>query len=104
MAIRERSAGPLYLARVKMAPRRVPVHAVGIHQMHPPWRRGRAVVFPSGRHYGLVLGWWTRTIEKDIEEDFADDRWFDPKWLDTTADDISTWKSGHEETEEQAET
>jgi hypothetical protein len=104
MAIRERSAGPLYLARVKMAPWRVPIHTVGITQMNPPWRRGRAVVFPGGRHYGLVLGWWTRTIEQDIEEDFADDRWFNPKWLDTSIDDIATWRDDASEAEEQAET
>jgi hypothetical protein len=99
MAVHEHSLGPLYFAKVQTSEDNFPVHRVGITEMNPPWRRGKALMFPGWSFVGLVVGFWTRTIDKDVEEDFTDDRWFDPKWLDATVDDISTWRI-HEEAEE----
>lgn len=91
MAIQERSLGPLYFATVHLE-QTAPVHRVGIVQMERPWRRGRAILFPW-RLRALVIGLWFRSIEQDIEDDFDDQQWFDPKWLANTPEDISLWRT-----------
>ena len=101
MAVHEHTLGPFYLAKVPVTETNFPVHQVGITEMNPPWRRGRALLFPWRSFVGIVIGFWTRSIDQDVDEDFEDDRWFDPKWLDASVDDISTWRA-HEETPEEA--
>ena len=95
MAVHERSLRAFYLATVRTEPIKVPVHTVGVIQMHPPWRVGRATVLPIWRHVGLVIGWWKKTMD-DVEEDFSDARWFAPKWLPNTTEEIATWNAGNE--------
>jgi hypothetical protein len=82
MAVNEISVGPLYLAVVPLNRFACPVHKAGVVEIRSPWRRGRAVVFPFLPFRALVVGAWRRTLEEDIAEDFEDDRWFNPKWLD----------------------
>jgi hypothetical protein len=90
MAVNEYSLGALYLAKVRTEPGPVPVHTVGITQMVPPWRVGRATLFPVWPQVGLVVGWWKKTIE-DIEEDFSDEQWLSPKRFDVRTEDIREW-------------
>lgn len=100
MAVSERSVGPLYLAVIKLNQFACPVHRVGVVEMVRPWRSGHAVVFPLLFFRGFVFGRWERTIEEDIEADFADDRWLNPQRLDNVSiNDISNW-DGNEETKE----
>lgn len=106
MAVHERSLGRLYLAKVPTGPVRVPVHTAGITQMHPPWRVGRTTIVPIWRHVGLAIGWWKKTTD-DIDDEFADVRWIDPKWLDRTSiEEIAEWDSSDAALvqEEQAQT
>jgi hypothetical protein len=102
MAVHERSLGPLYLAKVRTEPIIVPIHTVGVTQMHPPWRVGRATVLPIWRHVGLVIGWWKKTMD-DVEIDFSDVRWIDPHWTDHSTEEISTWHAGDELDPEEVE-
>ncbi len=81
----------------------MPVHSVGVTQIHPPWRVGRAKVIPVWRRVGIVIGWWKKTTD-DVEDEFSDVRWIDPSWLDTVpVDEISTWGDGHGLEEVEAE-
>lgn len=90
MAVHERSLGRLYLAKVRTEPGRVPVHRVGVTQMHPPWRVGRATIFPIWWHVGLTIGWWKKTME-DVEEDFSDEQWISPKRFEARTEQIREW-------------
>jgi hypothetical protein len=97
MAIQEHSVGPLYLAKVATNVRRVPVHTHGIIEMEEPWRRGRAIMFPYRPWLGISIGIWTKSINKEIAEDFADEQWLDPHQLEIPIDVIAKWDNGKEE-------
>src|SRR5215469_16534933 len=99
MAVQEHSVGPFYFAGQATNVRRVPVHRVGIVQMEEPWRRGRAVVLPVWPFFAMVLGFWTKTIYDEIEEDFKDDMWINPQRLGESPDVIRTWWDGSEREE-----
>lgn len=101
MAVHERSIGALYVAKVRTGPVIVPVHTVGVVQMHPPWRVGRATVFPVGWRVGLVIGWWKKTIDEDLEEDFSDEQWISPKRYAARTDQIKEWDEAQEVQEAQ---
>lgn len=92
MAVNELPTGPLYVSVVKLSCWFCPPHRVDIVQMHEPWRRGRAQVLPGLLRRALVIGHWKKTLYEDIDEDFKDDLWLDPKWLGSVStDDISEW-------------
>ena len=84
--------GPFYLASAPVTVQRVPIHSVNIVEITRPWRSGKALVFPWGRYNAAIVGWWTRNIDQDVEEDFQDDVWIKPQWLTTPVEDISSWK------------
>lgn len=99
MAVHEWSFGPLYLAKVKTTPARVPTHSVGVTQMHPPWRVGRAAIFPIWSHTGAVVGWWKKTIDEGLEEDFSDEQWISPRRAAVGTEEIRKWEIDEEEQE-----
>lgn len=91
MAIHEHALGPLYFARVRLNRPWCPVHRVDVVEMNEPWRRGRAAMVPISHGWALAFGIWTRSMEEDIEEDFDDSRWFNPKWLSAGTAEIKLW-------------
>ena len=91
MAIKERSIGPLYLAKVPINIKRCPVHKAQVVEMVAPWRTGSTLVFPCWPFTAIAIGLWTRNIDDDIVEDFVNDQWLAPKWLKTPVNDISDW-------------
>ena len=92
MAADDHSLGLLYFAKVKTK-RLLCFDVVGIVQMVPPWRRGKALLFPLG----IVIGVWRRSHD-EVPEEFEDERWLGADWLfDVSVEDISTWRSGPDE-------
>ena len=92
MATQERSIGPLYFARVHVNVVLCPLATADITQMHEPWRRGRCILIPFIPYQALVIGIWKKTIYDDIEEDFSEDLWINPRKLgNVRLDDIAEW-------------
>ena len=95
MRINEASLGPVYLASDDSIQKWFWPHVAAIHEMCEPYRRGRAVILPTGKLRFLALGIWTRSFEEDIDVDFPND-WAD--WMqswDTDFDNESPeWISG----------
>jgi hypothetical protein len=92
----EKSLGPLYFA-IEKANRRLFFPVVGqVTEMSEPWRRGKALVFPTGTFNVLAIGWWTQDIQDDIAQDFAEGNW--PDWMSSwEAEDTETlpgWMQG----------
>ena len=82
----------LYLARVEINEIYCPPGMVDVWQMHEPWRRGRALMFPVYPYWALVIGSWKKTIYDDMDEDFSDDLWINPRKLGKVSlDQLSQW-------------
>lgn len=91
--------GPFYFATQAVSQRRVPVHTVGIHQMEPPWRRGRAVMFPVFPWFAFVIGFWRKWDTEVLDEELAEEAWLGPAEVITEPFQISTWWRGPDEDE-----
>jgi hypothetical protein len=105
VAVKDRSIGPFYSARVRVPNRWYRHFSVGITQLIRPWRRGKAIALPSGPFkHALVIGWW-RKLPKDQYQDWlGDEQWLGGHKLDTvTTHDISHWSRGPDEEIEEEE-
>ena len=69
--------------------------------MVQPWRRGKALVLPSGPfHSALALGLWFRAGKVG---DIEDEQWLSPRRLaSVTPEQISHWSNGPDVEEEAA--
>lgn len=97
MTTHEKSIGLLYFATEK-ANRRLFFPVVGdVTEMSEPWRRGKALIFPTGTYNVVAIGWWTRDIQDDIAQDFAEGDW--PEWMSSweaeETENIPGWMNGH---------
>lgn len=96
MAVRERSIGPIYSARVPLGVDWCPPHTGGIVQMSAPWRQGRAVLVPIWKRQAFAIGIWTKT-RANLPEDLADAQWLNPHWMDDDVSEIAQWGVNAEE-------
>lgn len=99
MAVNEKTIGPFFFAIAKSNVEVVPVHTFEVVEMEEPWRTGRAFGFPVWFYRAAVVGVWTQTMDDLTDDDFFYDRWFSPKWLPTSVEEIADWSDDEEETQ-----
>lgn len=96
MAVNDHSLGPVYFARYRLPRRWTRPFIGGITQMIEPWRKGKALILPSGPfRSALAFGWWRKMPVEDFSEDFEDEQWLSPRHLAMFSPSvISSWDNG----------
>ena len=83
MAVRELSVGPVYVAFPRLNRAFIPVQRIGVVQMKPPFREGKAVLVSFLPFVGVAVGWWKK-VERSIQSEapeLLEFAWLNPKWV-----------------------
>ena len=82
MALQDRSIGPFYLTRYPLPQRWCRPFIGGVRQTVRPWRRGKAIFFPSGPFRSTwAVGLWFRLPKRHYVAEYEDEQWICPPEL-----------------------